>query len=431
MKREVFVRRLPEEPVPLNTELALTAGTTLLTGEASFRSYFANPTSLELDLLLIASSIFAADRALKRGHREQYQRFIRISIPVINLARLLPIREMFEQTLRTLTQDAWEVALRGSPGSEETPRCVAEGVGHTILFSGGLDSLAAAIEFGRNQGPVALVSHTTRGPVTRTVQSELATALAAAGMEVRHHQFLVSSTRHHAEVPNPSIEESQRTRSFLFLVLAALTARRLGHPELLMIAENGQLAVHLPMTQARIGAFSTHTAHPDFLARMEALLSEATDWPLRITNPYVYKTKAEVVSVVRAAMPTAIPIAISCWRSSRLPASANHCGECIPCYIRRIALEFGGVDPTRYARDPWIESLTALSENDTGRRNLVDLCEFMLRFRAMPDADILCEWPELYSEEIDASLTMAMYRKAANECFTVLQRYPAVKDLLL
>ena len=57
-----------------------------------------------------------------------------------------------------------------------------------------------------------------------------------------------------------NLENSQRTRSFLFLVLGALAARRAGHIEIVYLAENGQMAIHLPLTQGRIGAFSTHTA---------------------------------------------------------------------------------------------------------------------------------------------------------------------------
>ena len=61
----------------------------------------------------------------------------------------------------------------------------------------------------------------------------------------------------------------------MFLILAALVARRLGRRDLLMIAENGQMAIHLPLSTARIGAFSTHTAHPDVLDSMQTILSSA------------------------------------------------------------------------------------------------------------------------------------------------------------
>jgi hypothetical protein len=39
-------------------------------------------------------------------------------------------------------------------------------------------------------------------------------------------------------------ESSQRTRSFLFLVIASIAARRSGFHDVILIAENGQMAIH-------------------------------------------------------------------------------------------------------------------------------------------------------------------------------------------
>ena len=114
------------------------------------------------------------------------------------------------------------------------------------------------------------------------------------------------------------------------------------------------MAIHLPLTQGRIGAFSTHTAHPDILVNMEAFLSEALDAPFQISNPYIHLTKAEVVKKVIDLFPDLIPTANSCWRNARLPAGTTHCGECIPCFIRRIAIEYVmSEDLTAYGRDCW------------------------------------------------------------------------------
>ena len=99
------------------------------------------------------------------------------------------------------------------------------------------------------------------------------------------------------------VETTQRTRSFLFLILGGLVARRTGRREILYMAENGQMAIHLPLTEARIGAFSTHTAHPDVLIEMQKFLSIALAVELKIENPYVLRTKGEVVAVVHSKRP--------------------------------------------------------------------------------------------------------------------------------
>src|SRR5208337_1510406 len=86
-------------------------------------------------------------------------------------------------------------------------------------------------------------------------------------------------------------EETQRTRTFMFLAIAALCARRTGHKELVVIAENGQMAIHLPLSPARVGAFSTHTAHPEFVALAAEFFGCLLDTSFIVRNPYLYTTK--------------------------------------------------------------------------------------------------------------------------------------------
>jgi hypothetical protein len=113
-----------------------------------------------------------------------------------------------------------------------------------------------------------------------------------------------------------------------------------------------------------------------------------------------------------------------------LPKGIEHCGECVPCYVRRIALESGGRDPTKYARDPWRTALADLPPADVGRRNLVDLAEFIIRFERSSDDEIMHEWPELYSPNVEPGKTIGMYRRFAGEARRVLASYSGVENLL-
>lgn len=402
----------------------------LFTGEDDFANAFGQLTSLESDLLLISASVFAADRATARGEREDFARRIELHIPVVNVLRLQPLTKKIEEILRNLSNDAWRVNLRQVPGEPEKDTHFVEGNGRTLLFSGGLDSLAAAIEFGRQEKTLHLVSHITRNQTTNQAQKELAADLKKHGLDLPHHQFFVSSSSQDVG-PNQlkhAAENSQRTRSFLFLVLGALAARQAGHVEVVYLAENGQMAIHLPLTQGRIGAFSTHTAHPDVLVGMEGFLSEALNVPIQILNPYVHLTKAEVVKKVINLSTDMIPSANSCWRSARL---SSHCGECIPCFIRRIAIEYSiSEDPTFYDKDCWVEKNVQL-DDDTGRRNITDLTEFVLRIERSSPEDIMSEWPELYSPNINETEVIAMYKRFSKEARTVLSQYSALTQLLL
>jgi len=66
-----------------------------------------------------------------------------------------------------------------------------------------------------------------------------------------------------------------------------------------MIAENGQMAIHLPLTTGRISAFSTHTAHPEFCLLHEPNFKECIMFQHEYHQSVLYKTKAEVVSILK------------------------------------------------------------------------------------------------------------------------------------
>ena len=420
-----------------NCDRVLEVGKNLFTGEDNFKEALGSLTSLEADLLLISASVFAVDRATVRGEREDITREIELQIPVVNSGRLEPLTTQIEEILRNLSHDTWIIKLRQVSGNPETDVQCGEQGGRTLLFSGGLDSLAAAIEFGNQEKTLQLVSHITKNSTTDQAQKRLAVCLKDHGLNLPHHQFFVSSSSQNV---GPSqfkhdIEPTQRTRSFLFLVLGALVARQAGHSEVVYLAENGQMAIHLPLTQGRIGAFSTHTADPNVLVGMEDFLSDALDMPLKILNPYVHLTKAEVVKKVINFSPDMLQVANSCWASARARArfggGITHCGACIPCFIRRIAIEYSiSEDPTAYGRDCWREEISQLGPKDDGRRHIADLAEFIVRIESLSSEDIKFEWPELFSPNINDTEVIEMYKRFSKEARIVLSRYSALEPFL-
>lgn len=427
--RSVFVRRGGKQTG--GCSIVLEAGTNLQTGEGKFKKTFGGLTTLEADLLLIASSVFAVDRCLPRGEREDFARGIEISIPVVNAGQLQPVRSLLEELLRTLSNDGWHITFRQESGEPETGSVAEPTSGATLLFSGGLDSLAAAIELGTSIPSLQLVSHTTRNQRTSVTQDELVSLLQSIGIAPPHHKFQVSAI---SKAPAASIsfdtESSQRTRSFLFLTLGVLCARRAGHTEVVYLAENGQMAIHLPLTPARIGAFSTHTAHPEVLAKAKRFFNETLQTNLHIANPFVHWTKAEVTKIVWDKLSSAIPRTISCWKTSRMVGVATHCGACIPCIVRRVAIESHGADPTIYERDLFTEPFASLNDTDEGRRNLADFGEFIVRVERYSEVEIMAEWPDLYSPQIARSEVIGMYRRACVEARNVLCKYSNLTPIL-
>ncbi|TOF14048.1 hypothetical protein CGJ28_26590, partial [Vibrio parahaemolyticus] len=63
-------------------------------------------------------------------------------------------------------------------------------------------------------------------------------------------------------------ENSQRSRSFMFLSMAAYLASSMGESCKLIVPENGFIALNVPLDPLRLGANSTKTVHPNFMCKM-------------------------------------------------------------------------------------------------------------------------------------------------------------------
>jgi hypothetical protein len=101
----------------------------------------------------------------------------------------------------------------------------------------------------------------------------------------------------------------------------------------------------------------------------------------------------------------------------------NHCGQCVPCLIRRIAFEKNGVILKEYERDLLAEDIPNLPETDDGKRNLVEIIEFSQMFVSATDAALEEGFPDLISDQIDKPKAIKMYRRFANEATSVLKNY--------
>jgi 7-cyano-7-deazaguanine synthase in queuosine biosynthesis len=421
------------DPVPAN-DISLRPSKNLNVGLTQFSSNFRGVTSLEIDLLTVAASIYCADIAIKRGEREDVAREIKLSIPVTNVAAFNNVRRTLQYVIARLSYDGWDISFTQREGVPEAVQAwPANGNGRVMLFSGGLDSLAAAIKFADEGANTVLVSHVTANRSVTNAQDQVGAYLEQqyAGLFERL-SFRVGG-RSSPAFPFPSDqdrEESQRTRSFLFLALAALVARRRGLQEVVVIAENGQMAIHLPLSAARIGSFSTQTAHPEVVSAASELFSSLLQAPIRISNPFLYMTKAEVIRNVATRHVNALRSSISCWKASRVPGAMNHCGFCIPCLIRRIAIESNGEAVNEYARDLLAEDVSVLPADDEGKRNLVELAEFVGLFsQNRTQAELENLFPELVTTKFDAQQAIGMYQRFAVEAVTIFRRYPPLAFL--
>lgn len=422
-----------------NTEdvLGLCPGINLYTGKKEFTAEFREPTTLEEDLLVLGSAIFASDLAIKRGQQHSITRNISLTIPVTNLAVFKNVKDDLEYALHVLSHDAWVLNFVSRDGQpESTENWERQSQGKVLLFSGGLDSFAAAVSLLEKGENITLVSHVTANRVVSGTQEYLFEYLRQSNpSKLSRSSFRVTGiskpSRGFIFPSDKNREDTQRTRSFMFLSLAGVVARRLGLHDLVMIAENGQMAIHLPLSAGRISAFSTHTAHPEFVSLMSEILSSILSYAIKIENPFLYMTKAEVVKLIIHKHKDVIEKTVSCWRASRVSSRYQHCGVCVPCLVRRIAIEVNSVNLQEYQTDLLKTDVINLDPDNNGKRNLVELCEFITIFHEESSLAKLQEkFPELVTDYFDSSRTIDMYCRFANEATNVLLKYPGVKKLM-
>jgi hypothetical protein len=304
------------------------------------------------DLIEIAAYVYCADQFTRRGGdtmsdmgRDWFRRFhFRIPVRRIDLWQRADIRETLIETLASLSDDHFDFDFVPHPEPQPTGLQPYLDFGDSvesgfipddvILFSGGLDSFAGAVEslVGRGR-QVALVSHRA-SPMIMSKQSGLVAALRERTKPKQLFHVPVSINKGHDE----AVEFTQRMRSFLFATLGLVVAR-LFRKNTVQFYENGVVSVNLPVAGHVLGTRATRTTHPKTLADFSRLFSLILDEPITVENPYFWRTKAEVVGVVAEhGCADLIADTFSCTRVREATRRKRHCGACSQCLDRRFGI---------------------------------------------------------------------------------------------
>ncbi len=417
--------------------LQLIPGKNLYTGLQPFENEFGVADSLENDLLNLASGVYAADLAVKRDERENYLRNIELTIEVVNFHAFERIKDLLTSALLILSRDNWYLKFVQKNGTPVSDFQWQNNEGAALLFSGGIDSMCAASDFISQKKNLVLVSHNTQAnrvvdSCQRNVHKILETFFKT---KVRHVHIKVYGRKSATNIfPDPKKRENtQRTRSFLFLSLAALVIRRSGYNKILYMAENGQFAIHLPLNSARVGPFSTHTADPNFVSHAQEIFRTVlSNQAFEISNPFLYKTKAEVFAVMPKKLQQQVHHSASCWMISYIPNN-KHCGVCIPCISRRIAIEYNGLKVNEYNTDIFKTDLATLGDEDTGKKNLIDYLEFITKFKKVTlqnRAELISDFPDLINPSFDEDKAINLYERVSQQSFEVFKNYPRVQKII-
>lgn len=344
------------------------------------------PGETAIDLAILAATVMAADTRISRqkDSQDSWTREIDLYLPVSDVDLWSDNARRIERILRFLTGDLWRVSFRprqkGMKSLLDRPlKLIGTKMDAVCLFSGGLDSFIGAVDLLDIGKHPIFVSHYKDAS---TKSQELCAARLSeqyGDFDPRHVRANVSFDKN--DLPGLGTETTTRGRSFIFFALAALAADAMDGTPPIYVPENGLISLNVPLDPLRLGAWSTRTTHPFYMARWQELLDNL-GIGAQLQNPYRFTTKGEMLS--GCANPTFIAknydVTISCssitkgrWKKH----SPGHCGYCVPCLIRRASIEAAfGNDTTSYS----IPNLYAQSLN-AQKAESTDIRAFQMMYR--------------------------------------------------
>lgn len=329
-----------------------------------FEQYKLTPSETTIDLLNLGVAVYTVDQLVSREKYGYYHwnRNFELQVPVYEVELWEDIKGKLSETLSFLSGDHWELVFEKREALNLEKNNTSNGINanKVSLFSGGLDSLIGAINLLHNNEKIVLVGHHRVGGREKDTQVKLISELNQ-NFNTKIPNFLFFVNPQFENKKNVLIgEDTQRARSFLFLVLGIAIANSIGENVPLIVPENGFISLNIPLTPTRLGTYSTKTTHPYFIFRFMDILKEI-GINNEIVNPYQFHTKgemlAECVKIEKDIITKLSNESVSCskpnhykrWRPKDIDFTdiREHCGHCVPCIIRRAAMKKAGIDSSK------------------------------------------------------------------------------------
>lgn len=359
-----------------------------------------------LDLIEIAAFVYAIDSSVSRGglmdtHMgAKWHRNFQVTLPVRNadLWSKPKHKAALEETLMFLSGDRFTFDFAQIESETAVPERYfdfgqesAWQPDSVLMFSGGLDSYAGALEeiIDRKQ-KVALISHfsaTKIAPIQRELQKHMAQKLGS--QMLMHFPMRVQLKR------GTNAESTHRARSFLFAALGMATAIAFGQKRV-SFYENGVVSLNLPPVGNVLGTRATRTTHPQTLQRFEALFSMIFDQDLRVDNPFFWRTKTDVVqTIARLGMADQIAFTRSCADVHNQTKQYAHCGRCSQCVDRRFAMlaaDLATHDPVEAYR---LDLMASPRERVQDKEVALSYVRSAFAYEAINESDLVAHFPAI------------------------------------
>lgn len=436
----------PERDLRLRLSGKEGKGNITLRIEDVHRKMFQPVPSLFNDLLEVATYVYSADQVIRRGaddvdtFGDGWRRDLHFVVPVRNpdFWNSAPVQEVLCATLGFLSDDQYQFDFikldQDHPfqeylGFDDTQQMYRKPE-QVVMFSGGLDSLAGAIDEVVNQKRrVLLVTHKSTNKLNKCHQTlenllaEKANGNAPPRITVRVHK---SKEMNH--------EYTQRSRSFLYVSIGATIAKMLGLNSV-RFYENGVISLNLPVCAQVVGGRATRTTHPRVMKGFQDIISLVAGESFTVENPYIWKTKADVVKVITdAGCEDLIRHSMTCTHTWEMTNQHTHCGGCSQCIDRRFAVlaakadQYDPVDHYKFdvftqSRDAQdqkknVDKIMAAAylERANQVRNLTDVAQFVSSY---PDVGRVFKFLGGDTAQV-AQRVFDLYKRHANEVMGAL-----------
>ncbi len=296
------------------------------------------------DLIEVATYIYCADQAITRGgdgvdnFGENWRRrlFFRVAVRNPDLWNSSPLKDQLIETLSFLSEDEYYfdfVKLKGQPLTQTHLKLDVDLPEEVMLFSGGLDSLGGAIEEAvTNSRKIVMVTHKPTHKMNRRHRKLLELLSSVAAHPLQYIPVSINKDK------SLGREYTQRSRSFLYAALGA-TVAQMFNLRRIRFYENGIISFNLPISAQVVGARATRTTHPQVINGFAKIFSTLSGKPFTVENPFLWKTKTEVISdIAKAGCADTIKFATSCTHTWEMTKLYTHCGKCSQCIDRRFAI---------------------------------------------------------------------------------------------
>jgi len=297
------------------------------------------------DYARIAAAVYAADRNIKRPSKKGndfWVRKLRLTLPVNepDFWNLPYTIKLMTEALYFLTGDDWFFEFIGAQRKPPLKYLCFDSLetAKYFLYSGGLDSAAGLVKYAFEHPKETiiplLIGHRCNMSVKVKNQIECIRKKFPNVAKEMVASFKMSSPKNE--------ERSQRSRNFLFLVIAGLAAG-VHKGDSVLVGENGIGSINLPLSTLMISTMATRGTHPTFMRMMSDLSSHVLGRSIEYSLPNLHLTKGELVRTLKEfKLEELATSTFSCAHPLR-EKTANQCGQCPACIFRRHSLWVAGI----------------------------------------------------------------------------------------